>query len=447
MPGRHCTDQQLISFRDEALNPLLRVWVSWHLNSCWKCFSRMRDLGQLEEDLATSWRMSGPVPGMNAEGARAEFAAWAASSGIEFNSKPAQRWRPNGYMKAALASCLGAVALIGGATVWRMERAEPQTPPSIVRSSTPSRIVAATPPVTVTGRHPVVEPLPAPAQTAKLEAPPVVEHPGPSDEQLIQTELEVWWILHRAGACRGEPIEAGISGRKVKVTGIAPSNARQKHLIKLLSESSGHEWLRIEIASTEARLSKARAIPVEESMSETQTHAMPLTDHAAVSRAAVAALRVAHPAEDDDRARQRLVQITRNSVHSVEEAITEAWAIRRLQERFAGVRLAPQSRLIVEAMLREHLLALQADVSALGRTLNPILSHMTLISPDDSSPETLFASVDRVRTLVEAAFAGDAEPLGTPAKIGGEIVHLCDWLSDELSNLDDLAGRIFPANP
>jgi hypothetical protein len=95
-------------------------------------------------------------------------------------------------------------------------------------------------------------------------------------------------------------------------------------------------------------------------------------------------------------------------------------------------------------MVKEHLLALHSHASELNSFLSPILFRIAPAQNSLATPLDLFATVERLRVLVQTSLAGDSSLLGSPAEVSGEIGSLTQFLSDDLADTDVVLARMFP---
>jgi hypothetical protein len=78
-------------------------------------------------------------------------------------------------------------------------------------------------------------------------------------------------------------------------------------------------------------------------------------------------------------ARERLTEAANNSLNQAQAGLTEAWALRRLAERFPRektVRLLPRSLWLLEIMVKDHERELQKQLQSCRQTLEPLLHIM-----------------------------------------------------------------------
>ena len=437
---RHYTDEQLLAFLDTELDPVWRALVSRHVKACWICRSRLSDLEDQVQTLSSTWREAGLNQPVEVEQARNRFLAWTRAGAFDFGS--GGWWRFSAILRAPAMAGIGAILLVGGVTVWELQQREKSVLPV---DKQPAAGVAPRPLATVPpARQPAaevarLERATAPAEIASLP------RAGPSESQLLEAEVEAWWLLHRAGACNGEPIEIKRDGEnRILIQGIVPTGRRRNELLRSLEEINGREVIRIELDSAEslrpvsARVAMA-ALPPQRSG--------PPAGDSEFQGAARAALRSIYPLDTDEESRRRLVGISNRAIRLSENASAEAWAIRRLGERFhdgASLKLPAQSRQLLETMAREHVLALRGAVADAGALLAPMLSRIAPGEAPPVSPLDLFSGVERLRILVQTSLIGNSPAPGPPAEASLEIAALTKSLAADLSDLDAAVARIVP---
>jgi hypothetical protein len=207
---------------------------------------------------------------------------------------------------------------------------------------------------------------------------------GPTTAELLELEIEVRYTLHRAGACLGEPVEiAQEDGNVLAVRGLVASEERRQELLAALAELRGPDWLQVEIETVESALAAtSRREPASASAS---ADAGVLTDGYSVQFASGRL-----PIEDelrsyfadlgDSRAvSDQLAGFTRRAVSESQAALDQAWALRRLADRFGAQpreRLLPRSRWLLNWMINEHMQELERRSQELRGLLLPVLAHV-----------------------------------------------------------------------
>jgi hypothetical protein len=214
-------------------------------------------------------------------------------------------------------------------------------------------------------RTPVVASSPAPA------LPPV-----PSARELADAELEARLTLHATGADLGEQIDvANTNGKVVVVSGLLGSAEREQELLRALE-----------------------GIPHVRAQLDTVEHAETTTTLTnAQDSKPIIAMDAAPPLEpqleghfSDPASRAEFINV---SVTQARRALSTAWALRRLSERYTGdvtSDLSVTSQHALEAMIRDHVEALQKNLHDLSTGMLPLLSDAgdaaTDCEPDPDAP-------------------------------------------------------------
>jgi hypothetical protein len=229
------------------------------------------------------------------------------------------------------------------------------------------------------------------------------------------------------------------------VHGLVASRKRRRELAAALKEEIAPQLIRIELRTPEDAAADSNFLS---SAISPPPIASPPNRDLGFRRAVAAALRDAYPLDTPEEGRHRLVGLANRAVRQAEDAIAEAWAIRRLGERFHGegsVNLSAHSRRLFETMVKEHLAALHSHATELNSFLSPILFRIAPEQHSLATPIDLFATVERLRLLVQTSLAGDSSLLGSPAEVSGEIASLSQFLSDDLADVDVVLARMFPS--
>jgi hypothetical protein len=205
-------------------------------------------------------------------------------------------------------------------------------------------------------------PPPRPAEASATEAAPHLPATtnAVSEVQSSSEEIRARLLLHHLGACLGEGIEymRGRDGR-VTVRGQVATEARKQELVQAL-QSLPH--IRADLHSAEETvpgdaLAAPAPGPTPAPAVETSSWIAPLQ-----------ALRL-----DSG----RTTELVNSAVPLSSSALDEAWALRRLSERFpveAVSVLDREDRAAVETMLRDHRERLEGKIARLRQTLAPILA-------------------------------------------------------------------------
>jgi hypothetical protein len=436
---RHCSDERLLALLDAKPGDASRRIITRHLQSCWKCWERLCELEN--EHQSGAWGDRGLVSSREVEIARTRFLAWTRTQAFEFPRDMRFGMRLPAVFRAPAMAAVGAFLLIGGVTVWHLQVDKPEQPQALKQA------LPGSGPRPIDRAQPRTQPLKEVARldhaTLAVEL-PVPQPPGPTVAQLLETEVEVWWLLHRAGACHGEPIEVTRHGDHIVVHGLVASRKRRRELAAILKDEINSQLIRIELRTAEDLAAENKTLASAASAPQLSS---PQNRDNGFRRAVAAAVRDAYPLDTAEEARHRLVGLANRAIRRAEDAIAEAWAIRRIGERFHGernVNLSVQSRRLIESMVKEHLEVLHSHATELHSFLSPILFRIAPEQHSLATPLDLFATVERLRLLVQTSLAGDSSPLGSPAEVSGEIASLSQFLSDDLADIDVVLARMFP---
>ena len=221
----------------------------------------------------------------------------------------------------------------------------------------------------------VFEPaLPLPAPSIRVATPPVPPatrmEPDPD-----AVELQAYYALHQAQACLGEPIVVTrAAGGAITVTGVVVDSGRKDKVLAALAglpvrldlRSAAEEIHRME---PEGLGGQARGAPSQ-----------------LEPKKPVAAI-LSHFGGDQHQAGRFIDQVA----SAGEDTMKEAQALRQLAGHFGGRggQATPESRELLDQMVRDHFSAIQAKVDAVRRLMAPLYADGTLNSP--VSPRTAVA--------------------------------------------------------
>ena len=250
----------------------------------------------------------------------------------------------------------------------------------------------------------------------------------PSRAALQAAEVAALYALHQAQADLGEQIEVVVEdGRQVVVRGLAQTSERKEELAQSLR--------RIALVSPQL-------LTIEEAIQQAQRAANPPAANEtalAVSENVVAGGQAAAAVNPFQQkliehfgGRKGISEVERQEVNSqvtqfynaveadASAALAEAWALRRLQERFAsttGAELDAASRQRLDEMVGNHLARLRRRSLNLQARLQPLLVALTGDAPAVSQPiETTrqaqilaaFHAIEQVSRLTDQLIAGAA---------------------------------------
>ena len=269
---------------------------------------------------------------------------------------------------------------------------------------------------------------PEPAKGVTSESAPRLPDaaPAPSSAQLTSAEVQVWVALHRLNDCLGQPLEVVRAERSIVVRGRATDPDRGRELATVLQK----------IPYTRLDLSDSRE---------------PATLPPAPARAASA------PPPADWVAPLQLLPLDAARATDLVNAVVplsgaaldQAWALRRLAERFTDGSLAlldASDRASIEAMLRDHQGQLASTLAQLKQTLGPLLPATVTAPSDVPSNWTAavladFSAVQSLDRSIASLLAPAAPSDAVPAPI---LRSVAAFLSAAIRITDDLP-RTFQA--
>lgn len=246
------------------------------------------------------------------------------------------------------------------------------------------------------GEQPVTSSAATPTMPRGAPSPTPSFKPLPSAAELAVAELEARSALHRVGADLGEQIEVVRQpAGEVEVRGLTETAERKMELLAALQHIP-HVALKIrtfEEAAREAASSRpsapgraagaaaeikgpptAVATPTEERATQVVGSRAPMQGHLEKYFARRAA------ASEPRDVRRQVEEFSNRALALSGAALAEAWALRRLAERYRGAELAelsPPARRKLEALVRDHVKALRRRADASHVLLRPVLLSMT----------------------------------------------------------------------
>ncbi len=284
-----------------------------------------------------------------------------------------------------------------------------------------------------------VKPLHESTPVVRLQSPVTVTH-----RDVDEIEAETRFALHRIRACLGEPIEVlRDADGSVLVRGLAVTRDRKEQVAAALGTLVGSGELTLEVRTTEEAMRDQTpagpSVPV------------PLIPGPAPERRALHVLLQGRLGSAQEAAR-----FASRVVSSSEELLSEAWALRRLAERYGSRldRLPPRARILIEAMVRDHLTGYEQrlhDARDLLRSVVPAAGELRdIVQPEqpvgtaerwDSVALDVFTLTARVHRDLLALFAG-SDLSARPNDLLQEVLRLLPELDVNLRDADArLAAR------
>lgn len=304
------------------------------------------------------------------------------------------------------------------------------------------------PPDLFAERRVSLPPLRPPRLARPIALPPVQPAAVVQNES---AELEAVYALHRLEACRGEAIEVirEATGEAV-VRGVAETIQRKSELLHALEMVRG---LKFQIETAE----EVQEPPPWPGMEETpamivETPPLPIGE-------ALAKYFAQQPGSAG--ASSRVAAVSDEAVSLARELLADAWALRRLAERFpAGEKqMGVPWRWLLEEMARDHLASLQAKLARTRALLEPVLAsvaHQSVLAEGAAgfvqriraesgwpgSCLEVFRRVERIHTLVNGLLAGTGG-IGEPVPAAAELLAAFPQAEKQLVDTDALVARGF----
>ncbi len=291
-----------------------------------------------------------------------------------------------------------------------------------------------------------------------------------STTELDEAEMQARYALHTVRSDLGEAIDIVRTPQAVQVRGLLESQARKQELVVLLS-AIPHVQPNLRTVSEAVReAGPGSAPPVDDA-------------HRAVAgqRILPAALLLQQPFEEylkqhsgpgDVSPNQQLQDLANYAAQLSQTALLEAWALRRLAERYpaeSSTSLSADQRLLLETMVHDHVVRLRQDIEdAHAKLLRPLeaITAAKVLAGVESARETdegpvrwpalagdLFAQVTRLDEQIQLVFGTASVPeppaIGTtgkdeePVQSAAELLRLLQTLRRKLPVLEHGSNEHF----
>jgi Putative zinc-finger len=245
-----------------------------------------------------------------------------------------------------------------------------------------------------------------PAELASPARAPVARRLGPTLADLSDAEMAVRYALHQAQADLGEPIEVRIAQAErpaaVKVGGLVPSVERKQELVAMLIKIPHVD---VDLR-TEAEVAATPA-PSRPASGETPPATTVVSPESPIAKQLLEYL--------GDQA--AMEAFSRRAFAATQALMAEAWALRRLEERYPLTeqeRLSATSRQLLETMIRDHRRTLREVIAEAQAVLEPVLIKIAgaKSEPVPSVPPTasLFDAAQQVERLTLGLLSGSDLP-------------------------------------
>lgn len=424
----HCDDSSLLAYSDRELGFWKSAQVRSHLGYCWQCRARLMELECQALSIAQALTLT--FPKLRIEAAKSRFFDGLADRNITFQTSGEERRASPSVLKLcglSLLACASAFAL------WRAAQPLLNFPaPHAVEKA--NRLAPRTPalpePIAVSASRPaVIAPAPAKHEPATVPADIAVD----SDA----LEVNLLFALHQAGSCLGEQVEVSreISGEFL-IHGIVESPQRRQEILDHLALAAGAQFVRTSLLTVEESVQMS-AIP--EDSREFERPAPESRSVHAGSDEVLLFLKSQNDHATGAELQRRISDVSNSAVNGANSALADAWAVRRLRERFPlskMSRLSSESRSLVKSMLQDHLRGLQTGISGINRLIGSGgFSGPEPMDSDDwtSLASRIFDSTSEVhgsvlRLFASAAPGGSGSPDSLP-KLRADLNDLLDLIA------------------
>jgi len=233
-----------------------------------------------------------------------------------------------------------------------------------------------------------------PSEAPVIPAPSAESEPitVPAAIDLSSVKVQVDYLLHDLKACIGEPLSVNAEGHEVVVRGIVMEKDRERALAAALAQLQSPVRIELQTYEEAARRVQAPRTVVAQPQFARAAH-LPLED-----------LLARHFSQDG----VRIATFTSAVIASADAAMSHAWALRRIEERYREPEfsaLTAPSRRLVEAMKLDHHGAMTSALREVHRLVQPVLAP-NITGMQSASGLRGFAAAAHCNRLVHGLFAG-----------------------------------------
>jgi hypothetical protein len=318
--------------------------------------------------------------------------------------------------------------------------------------------------VTLTALPPALFAEVAPPPPAAVASPEPVFHPAPfSEAEHLTTEIQAHYALHQLKACLGKPIHVNRNAAGgIEVGGLVETAGEREELRAALRAVPGVILKVQTVAEAMQATAAASLVPAEAPGASSENHSVKV-------RSGPMPLRL--PLQQyfsknglGEETADPVASLSNGAVTLSRDIMVEAWALRRLGERYRGNRkdnLPPYARLLLQNMVQDHMSSLRLSVEKTRHLLEPALSSLF---PDEPASrrrsvgpmelgrvwsETcldLFGRADEVRGIVDALFAG-AESELQPENMARRLLELLSYWGSQFPRMEIEIARQLSGEP
>lgn len=273
-------------------------------------------------------------------------------------------------------------------------------------------------------------------------------------------EMKALAALHGARACLGEPLSVSReAGGRIRVSGLVERAERRAEILAYLSEVGSAEPLDVQIRTlSEALRDAGGAAPTEVAATGTAAAGIRLKRaDSPLNDPLRGYFRRLHPGEDARTVSRRVAQLSNEAVTAAASALSEAWALRRLAERFPETeidRLPAEAKALLDRMIHDHAVAIKAQLSRERVLLEGPLAALGAPVPPVDAPAGnrdalwLFRSTERMNDLVHQLCADAGLPAYPVTGTAGDLMSVFGGLEADVVGFESSRRRLFAdSNP
>ena len=288
----------------------------------------------------------------------------------------------------------------------------------------------------------------------------------PSELQLDLAEMRVRYALHQAGACLGVPIRVvRVRPGSVHVEGLVDSVERKQELFARLADISAAPFVSTDIQTVDEALLRSSPDeqagerggwpPREDSARRGGETLEVVATDSPIRDALQRYLRQAHDSaatqtgSRDEDIQKMASEFSDGVISSSLANLTEAWALRRLVERYRGSasELPEPAAALLREMLAAHVSALRTRTASIQEQLRPLLSTLAPVSgpvaPEPSREQDwaaqslrVFQEIESTEAITTGLFADSGYADGVRRETSSK--HAAAALLRALPQLEDL---------
>jgi anti-sigma factor RsiW len=285
--------------------------------------------------------------------------------------------------------------------------------------------------------------------------------PPPSEAEVKEAEVAAMYALHQARADLGEQIEVvREAGQGVIVRGLVETPERKQQLTEALRDLPlvAAQVQTIEEATRQAAASQparaAEAVTPNEPMISTTSGASGAQAGNAFEQRLARYFAEREPAGSDrGNIDLKIAQLFNEVVTESSAAMSEAWALRRLLERFAAEKendISPAARQRIEEMTANHIARLKTQNHKLRARLEPVLLSIAggktpaAPAPVESTRQAhalrVFRAVEQAQRMIQRLVTGAASA-ATPEEAARQLLVALARLDHELLSFEQAITR------